>query len=129
MSLNIGNVFDANFYRAANSDLAGLNDAQALSHFQAYGLNEGRRFSPLVDLSFYRDSNPDLAKYNNSQLLNHLENYGVAEGRSFSPIVDLNYNSVFKEVPLLDGKGTVPIQFLYSNVVHESEDTTKILST
>ncbi len=91
MSLNINDVFDANFYRAANSDLAGLNDAQPLSHFQAYGLNEGRSFSPLVDLSFYRASNADLAKFNNSQLLDHLENHGVAEGRSFSPLVDLNY--------------------------------------
>ncbi|MEH2296533.1 hypothetical protein [Nostoc sp.] len=91
MSLTTSSVFDANFYRAANSDLAGLNDAQALSHFQAYGLNEGRSFSPLINLNFYRASSSDLAKLNNSQLLDHLENHGVAEGRSFSPIVDLNY--------------------------------------
>ncbi len=91
MSLSISSVFDANFYRAANSDLAGLNDAQALSHFQAYGLNEGRSFSPLINLNFYRASSSDLGNLNNSQLLNHLENYGVAEGRSFSPLVDLNY--------------------------------------
>ncbi|MEH2327202.1 MAG: hypothetical protein V7K32_27300 [Nostoc sp.] len=91
MSLSISNVFDANFYRAANSDLAALNDTQALSHFQAYGLNEGRSFSPLVDLSFYRASNSDLKNLNNSQLLDHLENYGVAEGRTLSPLVDLNY--------------------------------------
>ena len=38
-------------------------------------------------------------------------------------------DSVFKEVPLLDGKGTVPIQLLYSNAVHGPEDPTKILST
>ena len=91
MSLSISSVFDANFYRGANADLAGLNDAQALSHFEAYGLNEGRSFSPLINLSFYRSSNSDLADFNNSQLLNHLENYGVAEGRTFSPLVDLNY--------------------------------------
>ncbi|HYX18167.1 MAG TPA: hypothetical protein VE944_28130 [Nostoc sp.] len=91
MSLSRSSVFDANFYRDANADLAGLNDAQALSHFEAYGLNEGRSFSPLINLSFYRSSNSDLANFNNSQLLNHLENYGVAEGRSFSPLVDLNY--------------------------------------
>lgn len=91
MSVNINDVFDANFYRAANPDLAGMNDAQALSHFQAYGLNEGRSFSPLIDLSFYRASNSDLANLNNSQLLNHLENSGVAEGRSFSPFVDLDF--------------------------------------
>ena len=91
MSLNISNVFDANFYRAANSDLAGLNDAQALSHFQAYGLTEHRHFSPLVDLSFYRASYSDLANFTDSQLLDHLENHGVAEGRIFSPLFDLDY--------------------------------------
>ena len=42
------NLFDASFYRAENQDLAaaGLTtDAQLFSHFQAYGLNEGRAFS------------------------------------------------------------------------------------
>lgn len=48
------NLFDANFYRAANPSLANLSDEQALSHFQSYGLNEGLRFSPFVDLNFYR---------------------------------------------------------------------------
>lgn len=88
MSLSIGDVFDASFYRAANSDLAGLNDAQALSHFQTVGLNEGRSFSPLIDLNFYRSSNSDLASFNNSQLLDHLRNSGVAEGRGVSLIFD-----------------------------------------
>ncbi len=94
MSLNL---FDANFYRAANSDViaAGLTtDAQVLSHFQNYGLKEGRAFSPFVDLNLYKSSNPDLAAAGlttNSQLLDHLQNYGVAEGRRFSPFVDINF--------------------------------------
>ncbi|WP_375511092.1 hypothetical protein [uncultured Nostoc sp.] len=94
MSLSITDVFDANFYSAANPDLAiaGLTtDTQLLSHFQTFGLNEGRPFSPLINFNFYRASNSDLANLNNSQLLDHLENNGVAEGRSFSPLVDLNY--------------------------------------
>ncbi|MEH2183279.1 hypothetical protein [Nostoc sp.] len=97
MSLSITDVFDANFYRSANSDLAlaGLTtDSQLLSHFQTFGLNEGRLFSPLINLNFYRASNSDLANLNNSQLLDHLENNGVAEGRSFSPLVNLNYYSI-----------------------------------
>lgn len=85
------NLFDANFYRAANPDLAGLDDAQALSHFQTYGLNEGRAFSPFADLNFYRSNNPDLASFNNQQLYEHLQNYGVAEGRRFSLLVDVNF--------------------------------------
>ena len=94
MAVNISNLFDANFYSAANPDLAaaGLTtNAQLLSHFQAYGLNEGRAFSPLVDLNFYRASNSDLASFNNKQALDHLENYGISEGRRFSDVFDLNF--------------------------------------
>ncbi|GAA6619287.1 putative Ig domain-containing protein [Scytonema sp. NUACC26] len=90
----INNPFDANFYRAANTDLAAAGfttDDQLFSHFQAYGLDEGRAFSPLADLSFYRSANSDLASFNNRALFNHLQNYGVAEGRSFSPFVDLSF--------------------------------------
>ena len=85
------NLFDANFYRVANSDLRRFTDAQALSHFQNNGINEGRTFSPFVELNFYRASNPDLANFDNRQLFNHLQNNGVAEGRRFSPLVDINY--------------------------------------
>jgi hypothetical protein len=88
------NLFDANFYRTANPDLAaaGLRtDSQLASHFQSYGLNEGRRFSLFADLNFYRASNSDLASFNNRQLYDHLQNNGVREGRQFSPFVDLNY--------------------------------------
>ena len=35
------NLFNPSFYRAANSDLSSFSDAQALSHFQTYGLDEG----------------------------------------------------------------------------------------
>lgn len=85
------NLFDANFYRLTNPDLANFNDAQALLHFQNYGLNEGRSFSPFVDLNFYRSSNSDLAGFNNPQALQHLQNNGVAEGRRFSQFADLNF--------------------------------------
>lgn len=84
-------LFDANFYRAANSDLASFSDVEAFSHFLDYGLNEGRAFSPFVDLEFYRASNSDLVSFSNSQLFDHLQNYGINEGRSFSPFIDLNY--------------------------------------
>lgn len=88
------NLFDANFYRAANPDLAaaGLTtDGQLRSHFDNFGLNEGRRFSLFADLNFYRASNSDLASFNNRQLFDHLQNNGVQEGRQFSPFVDLDY--------------------------------------
>lgn len=85
------NLFNANYYRAANSDLAGMNDAQAMSHFQKYGLAEGRAFSSFVNLNFYRSSNSALANFNNRQAFEHLQNYGVVEGRRFSQFADLNF--------------------------------------
>lgn len=90
-------LFDANFYRAANPDLAtaGLTtDTQLLSHFQNSGIDEGRLFSPFANINFYRSSNPDLAAAGlntNRQALEHLQNNGVAEGRRFSPLVDINF--------------------------------------
>ncbi|MEM6753311.1 MAG: CAP domain-containing protein [Cyanobacteria bacterium P01_C01_bin.38] len=85
------NLFDANFYRSANSDLNGLSDSQAWSHFQSYGLENDLEFSSLVDLSFYRASNSDLAELNNRQAYEHLANYGIEQGRKFSSLVDLNF--------------------------------------
>jgi hypothetical protein len=85
------NLFDSSFYRLANPDLAPFSDQDLLSHFQNFGLNEGRTFSPLVDLNYYRASNSDLGRFSPVDLFNHLANFGVAEGRTFSPLVDLNY--------------------------------------
>lgn len=84
-------LFNANFYRAANSDLANFSDAQAVSHFQNYGLNEGRAFSEFANLNVYRSSNQDLTSFNNRQAFEHLQAYGVAEGRRFSQLADLNF--------------------------------------
>ncbi|MEH2069557.1 MAG: hypothetical protein V7K47_15570 [Nostoc sp.] len=92
MSLSLSNVFDAIFYRAANPDLSSFNNAQALSHFQTYNLNEGRLFSPLINLGFYRASNPD--HLNNSQLLQHFEIFGINEERKSSPCFDAGYYKV-----------------------------------
>lgn len=72
------NLFDANFYRAANPDSAAaglITDIQLQSHFQTFGIDEGRLFSPLANLNFYRSSNPDLAAaglISNRQTLNQL---------------------------------------------------------
>lgn len=80
-------IFDANYYRSANPDLAGMSDEAARQHLLTYGLDEGRDFSPYVDLGIYRENNPDLAAAGlttNRQLYEHLINFGVEEGRRFS---------------------------------------------
>jgi glucose/arabinose dehydrogenase len=98
-------LFDSNFYRAVNSDLAKLSDAQAESHFQQYGLAEGRRFSPLVNLGLYRASNADLASFSNRQLLDHLQTYGVLEKRRFCEFVDLDfYQAVHADLSSFNGE-------------------------
>jgi hypothetical protein len=90
-------LFDVNYYRQANPDLAaaGLTTDQQLQlHFQQVGLNEGRPFSPIVNLNFYRQAYPDLKAAGlttNKQLFEHLQNYGLQEGRRFSPFIDLEY--------------------------------------
>ncbi|GAA6616823.1 PPC domain-containing protein [Scytonema sp. NUACC26] len=84
-------LFNANFYRAANSDLASFNNTQLQLHFQNYGLNEGRRFSPLVDLNLYRSSNSELTNFSYRQAYEHLQSFGIQEGRKFSAFFDFNF--------------------------------------
>lgn len=90
-------LFDANYYLAANPDLAaaGIDSPDELyQHFRNAGLNEGRAFSPFVDINYYRLRNPELASFritSNRQLYDHMREYGIGEGRDFSPIIDLNF--------------------------------------
>ncbi|GAB4301911.1 MAG: hypothetical protein Fur0025_42390 [Oscillatoriaceae cyanobacterium] len=84
-------VFDADYYRAANPDMAQLSDADAFTHFQTKGLDEGRRFSPILDLDYYRSHNPDLAGLSDRELFNHFTNFGIDENREFSPFFNLDF--------------------------------------
>lgn len=122
------NLFDANFYRAANSDLSSFDDAQALSHFQNYGLVEGRRFSPFVNLNFYRSSNSDLASLSNRQAFEHLQNYGVAEGRRFSEFADLNFYRA-SNVDLTSFNNEQIFQHLQSNGVNEGRSFSQFFNS
>ncbi len=100
------NLFDANFYRSANSELNGMSDSQAWSHFNEYGLENGLEFSSLVDLDFYRASNSDLAELDNKQAYDHLASYGISQGLKFSSLVDLDfYQESNSELANLDNEG------------------------
>ena len=84
-------LFDLDFYRAQNPDLANFDDAIVRMHFFTVGLNEGRVFSPVVDLSFYAAANPDLATAGltaRRQLFDHLSNFGLRENRPFSLVFE-----------------------------------------
>ncbi|MBW4496306.1 MAG: nuclear transport factor 2 family protein [Oscillatoria princeps RMCB-10] len=87
-------LFDAQYYAAANRDLAAAGidtEAELRDHFQRFGLLEGRKFSAFVNLDYYRNSYSDLENFNYADLLNHLQNSGVREGRRFTQAFDLKY--------------------------------------
>ena len=91
MTIEPSVLFDAEFYRSQNPDLASFDDNQLLQHLLAAGLNEGRNFSPVVDLDLYAAANPDLAAAGlttQRQLFDHLAIAGVAENRTFSLFFD-----------------------------------------
>ncbi|MCT7960979.1 pre-peptidase C-terminal domain-containing protein [Laspinema sp. D1] len=110
------NLLDPDFYRAANQDLRGLNNQQALEHLVNFGLNEGRVFSPAVDLDFYRRSNPGLGAVGlttRRQLYDHLSNFGVRENRPFSLVFNpAVYNS---RNPDLAAAGVVGSEALFNH--------------
>ncbi|MCT7986604.1 hypothetical protein NG796_25360 [Laspinema sp. A4] len=110
------NLLDADFYRAVNPDLRGLNNQQALDHLVNFGLNEGRIFSPAVDLDYYRRNNPGLAAAgvtSRRQLYDHLSNFGVRENRPFS----LVFNPAFYGTanPGLASAGIVGSEALFNH--------------
>ncbi|MFB2892338.1 S8 family peptidase [Aerosakkonemataceae cyanobacterium BLCC-F50] len=90
-STALNSLFNADFYRFQNPDLAGLDNQQAFAHWRNAGIAEGRSFSPFIDLNFYRSSNRDLRNLGNTELFNHLANVGLSENRRFSPFVDLKF--------------------------------------
>jgi len=86
--------FDPDFYRRSNADLANLDDTQLLEHFQNFGLNEPRKFSPYLDLEYYGTINPDLLTAGvdtRRELYEHFQRYGLNEGRPFSQFFDVRY--------------------------------------
>ncbi|MCR5210714.1 MAG: hypothetical protein K6C99_10920 [Lachnospiraceae bacterium] len=104
---DISCIFNAAYYAAVNPDLAAIygNDERALlTHFENYGMAEGRRGSAEFDVVFYINTNPDLVAVFGSDLKSyylHYMNSGKAEGRrgceaaGVDPVVDLaNADSV-----------------------------------
>ncbi len=113
------NLFDVNFYRSMNHDLAGFieqsefvdinfylalhNDVnqafggdkeKGFEHLRQFGINENGVFSPFVDLSFYLGLYSDVNQAfqgNRFQAFQHLQQFGLNEKREFSPFVDLNF--------------------------------------
>ena len=83
------NLFDANYYRAANPDVAsaGINP---LLHFIFCGAFEGRKPHPLFDTIYYLQRYPDVAA-SGANPLGHYLKHGAAEGRQPHPLFDPAY--------------------------------------
>ena len=98
--LSLNDVFNESYYleinQAAAEAVASGEFASGLEHFEAVGIDEGMRFTPLIDLDYYkRVANPDLSELSNREALENLLATGMEEGRLFSPFIELE---VYKEV-------------------------------
>ncbi|MDJ0573943.1 MAG: calcium-binding protein [Xenococcaceae cyanobacterium MO_234.B1] len=96
MMLSLEQIFNESYYLENNPEaaeaVASGDFASGLEHFEAVGLDEGLRFSPLIDLDYYKVvANPDLTDLSNREALEHLLEVGIEEGRLFSPFVDLEF--------------------------------------
>lgn len=104
-----GSGFDPNFYRKRYSDLRGLSDRQALSHYQNHGRLEGRKpndkarfedgplmasLPQLFSIGQYRHLNPDVDKAidDDWDVYLHYIRHGRGEGRSFSNLDPVFYS-------------------------------------
>ena len=84
-------LFDESWYLRSYPDVAAAVDAgviDARTHFEIYGLNEGRAPGPLFNPQFYLAQNHDVAAAVEQGLISayeHFVHYGMAEGRRPKP--------------------------------------------
>ncbi len=78
------NMFDKDYYRNNNADLANKNHRELLDHYIDYGGNEGRSPSKAFDSNWYYQQYPDVFSSRQNPLLHYLR-FGKVEGRSPLP--------------------------------------------
>ncbi|PZO13577.1 MAG: hypothetical protein DCF25_15890 [Leptolyngbya foveolarum] len=77
--LSATHLFDSQYYRATNPDLAIDSDRELLLHYLRQGSAEGRNPNPLFDDQFYRDRHPELAATGTHPLA-HFHRFGHLAG-------------------------------------------------
>jgi hypothetical protein len=89
-------VFQSTYYADQNPDVEnvdGYDQAKLLEHWKKFGINEGRRSSPVFDVKYYLQMNPDLARQfgqkNYLEAAKHWYNHGRKEGRASHPDFDV----------------------------------------
>ncbi|HEY9850530.1 MAG TPA: matrixin family metalloprotease [Leptolyngbyaceae cyanobacterium] len=100
--LTLEEVFDPDYYRLNNPDLAGLSNQEALFHLRTYGFDEfdagntqRGKFSPFLDLGYYRNNNQDIVNNTftglSKEVIQQVFDIAIPEGRPISPYVDINF--------------------------------------
>ena len=96
-------IFNYIYYADVNGDLKaafGYNENLLTTHFLIFGMNEGRKASPIFDVKYYLENNSDLKSAfgnNYSLAYNHYLEFGVYENRATSDTFDLNFYKTFHE--------------------------------
>ncbi len=86
LNRRIGAVFDADYYRTENPDVAAA-EVDPLQHYLNFGWKEGRDPNPLFDSNWYLQQNPDVAEAG-AEPLQHFLTRGWEEGRDPNPLFD-----------------------------------------
>jgi len=104
-------VFEVNWYKAANADLASMDNGAATSHWAQYGINEGRHAVPSFFIDEYRSIYGDLAPLSNADLVNHFMSNGYSEGREGRTLL---HPYVFNVNYYLDHNADIPAALGYT---------------
>lgn len=87
-------MFNSTYYADMNKDVKnafGYDEAQLRNHYLNYGIDEGRKASPIFDAKYYKEKNNDLKGLSNRELYNHFINFGIKEGRQASKYFSVVY--------------------------------------
>ena len=70
-------MFDLNYYRSNNPDLANLNDSELFKHFCEYGIFEGRTCNAYFDPSAYASAYPALKAQFGNDIMAYFRHYAT----------------------------------------------------
>jgi hypothetical protein len=118
------------YYLKMNLDVAKAYGAQnnqgALSHYQKYGMGEGRSPNPFFDPKYYLNTNPDIAKAygatNYTGAMHHWTQWWSIEGRRGSPIFAVQfYLQTYPDLVAAFGRNgyTAAYNHYQTNGIHE----------
>lgn len=98
LHVQAASIFDRDYYAYSNLDVVaakGTEEAALNSHFEQWGVKEGRNPSIVFNAKYYLANNADVAAaYGNNNYeaaYNHFIQWGMKEGRRASAVFDVKY--------------------------------------